>query len=137
MIQRIQSVWLFLASLLTFLTLKLSFYSGTLLADNQYHQLNGTDDLLLMILTIALGMLTFITIFLFKKRVVQLRLTVLALLLDLALIYLYYRQTITKFTQGEYAITAALHLVIILALVFAARGINNDEKLIKNSDRLR
>ena len=137
MIQRIQSVWLFLASLLSFLTLKLSFYSGTHLTDNQYHQLNGTDNLLLMILTILLGMLTFITLFLYKKRVVQLRLTVLALLLDLALIYLYYRQTITQFTQGEYAITAALHIVIILALLFAAKGINNDEKLIKNSDRLR
>jgi hypothetical protein len=136
MIQRIQSVWLFVASVLTFLSLKLSFYSGTHLPDNLYHQVNGTDTLLLMITTIALGVLTLITIFLYKTRIVQLRLTILALLLDLVLVYLYYRKT-TEFIQGAYSITAALHIVIILALFFAARGINKDEKLIKDSDRLR
>ena len=55
MIQRIQSVWLFVASALAFMLLKLSFYTGTHLPDNQYDQLTGTDTLLLMITTIALG----------------------------------------------------------------------------------
>jgi hypothetical protein len=29
------------------------------------------------------------------------------------------------------------HLLILIALIFSARGINKDEKLIKDSDRLR
>ena len=136
MIQRIQSVWLFVAAAVTFLTLKLSFYSGTLPADTLYHQLNGTDTILLMSTTILLGVLSLVNIFLFKKRKIQLRLTILAIVLELLLIFLFYRET-TKFVQGEYAITAALHVVIILSLIFAARGINADEKLIRNSDRLR
>ena len=136
MIQRIQSVWLLIASVVTFLTLNFSFYSGTLLADNLYHQLNGTDNFVLMATTIALGMLTLITIFLYKTRVVQLRLCIVAIVIELLLIYLYYRETL-YFTKGEYAITAAAHLIIIIALALAANGISKDEKLIKDSNRLR
>ncbi len=136
MLQRIQSVWLLLASVLTFLTLKLSFYSGTYLPDNLYHQLNGTQNLGLMILTIGLGVLTLITIFLFKNRVTQLWLCIVAILLDVVLLFLYYQQT-KDFSMGDYAITAVLHIIIIAALILAARGINKDEKLIKDSNRLR
>ena len=136
MIQRIQSVWLLVAGIVTFLTLKFSFYSGTYLPDNQYHQLNGTENILLMITTIALGVLSIITIFLFKTRIVQLRLCIAGILLDLLVLFLYYR-AMQNFTKGEFAITASSHIIIILALVFAARGINKDEKLIKDSDRLR
>jgi Domain of unknown function (DUF4293) len=136
MIQRIQSVWLLVASVVTFLTLKFSFYSGTYLPDNQYHQLNGTDNILLMVTTIAVGVLTLITIFLFKTRVIQLRLCVTGILLDLLLIFFYFR-AIQDFTKGEYAITAAAHIIIIIALFLAVRGINKDEKLIKDSNRLR
>lgn len=136
MIQRIQSIWLLIASVVAFLTLKLSFYSGTYLPDNLYHQLNGTESLTLMIPTIALGVLTLITIFLFKNRVTQLWLCIVAILLDLLVLFLYYRET-SNFTKGDYAFTAVLHVLIISALVLAARGINKDEKLIKDSNRLR
>ena len=136
MIQRIQSVWLLIASILTFLTLKFSFYSGTYLPDNQYHQLNGTDNILLMTSTIALGVLAIINIFLYKNRIIQLRLCIVAILLDLLLVFLYFR-ALSDFTRGEYAITAAAHLLIIISLILAANGINRDEKLIRSSDRLR
>jgi len=128
MIQRLQSVWLLVASIVTFLTLKFSFYSGTHLPDNQYHQLNGTDNFLLMIITVGLGMLTLITIFLYKTRVLQLRLCIAGIFLDLLLLYLYYRAT-QHFSKGEFAITAAFHLLIILSLIFAANGINKMRNL--------
>jgi hypothetical protein len=136
MIQRIQSVWLLVASAMAFLTLKVSFYSGTFLTDNQYHQLNGTDNILLMTTTIAVGIVALMAIFLYKTRVIQLRLCIIGILLDLLLLFLYLKAK-QNFTQGEYAITAALHLVIQLSLAFAARGIRKDDKLIKDSDRLR
>ena len=136
MIQRIQSVWLLIASIVAFLTLKLSFYSGTYLPDNLYHQLNGTENLRLMIPTIALGVLTLVTIFMFKNRVTQLWFSLAAIVLDIIIIFLYY-QTVKDFTRGDYAITAALHVLIIIALALAMRGINKDEKLIKESNRFR
>lgn len=136
MIQRIQSIWLLIASVVTFFTLKVSFYSGTYLPDNLYHQLNGTESLTIMIPTIGLGILSLVTIFLFKNRVAQLWLCIVAILLDLLLLFLYYKET-SNFTKGDYAFTAVLHIVIITALILAARGINKDEKLIKDSNRLR
>lgn len=136
MIQRIQSLWFLLASAVSFLTLKLSFYSGTYLPDNLYHQLNGTENLTLMVPTIALGIVTLISIFLYKNRPTQLWLCVVGLIIDFVLVFLYFRAT-KDFTQGDYAITAALHLVIIIALVLAFTGIKKDEKLIKESNRFR
>ncbi len=136
MIQRIQSLWLLLASACAFATFKFSYYSGTKLNDIALHELNATGTLLLMITTIAVGGLALFNIFLFKKRTLQLRLCVLGILLEAVLIFLYYREVKT-FTQGTYSLTAILHSIIVLAFVLAARSINKDEKLVKDSDRLR
>ena len=136
MIQRIQSIWLLLAAACAFATFKFSYYSGTKAEDTVLHELNATTTLLLMITTIAIGVLALVTIFLFKKRTLQLRLCVLGILLEAVLIFLYYRD-VTTFLKGTYSLTALLHSIIVLAFVLAARGINNDSKIIKDSDRLR
>ena len=75
-------------------------------------------------------------IFLYKNRKLQFRLTILALLLSLLNIFLYYRETLA-YTEGNYTITAILTLLIPIFLFFASRGIYKDEKLIKSADRLR
>ncbi len=136
MIQRIQSLWLLLAAACAFAGFKFSYYTGTKAADTTLYQLNATSTLLLMITTIAVGVLALITIFLFKQRTLQLRLCFLGILLEAVLIFLYYRET-TTFTQGTYSLTAILHSIIVLAFVLAARSINKDSKMVKDSDRLR
>lgn len=136
MIQRIQSLWLLLAAACAFAGFKFSYYSGNKLNDTLLHELKASDNFLLMITTIAVGGLAFITIFLYKKRALQFKLCLLGILLEAILIFLYYRET-TTFTQGTYSLTAILQSVIVLAFVLAARGINNDSKLLKESDRLR
>ena len=136
MIQRIQSLWLLLAAACAFAGFKFPYYSGTKLNDVALYELNATSTILLMVTTIAVGVLALINIFLYKKRPLQLRLCVLGILLEALLIFLYYRET-TAFVQGTYSLTSILHSVIVLAFVLAARGINKDEKLIKTSDRLR
>ncbi len=47
MIQRVQTIWMILAAIAVFLTLKFSFYSGTLAVDNSYHALMATDNFFL------------------------------------------------------------------------------------------
>jgi hypothetical protein len=89
-----------------------------------------------MLTTIVLGLLIFIIIFLFKTRIIQLRFCIVAIILDLLLIFLYYKAT-QNYSTGAYSITAISHVVIILSLFFAARGISKDEKLVKDSNRLR
>ena len=136
MIQRIQSLWLLLAAACAFAGFKFPYYSGTKLNDPVLYELNATSTIFLMVTAIAVGVLALINIFLYKKRTLQLRLCVLGILLEALLIFLYYRET-TTFTQGTYSLTAILHSVIVLAFVLAARGINKDSKLLKETDRLR
>ncbi len=136
MIQRIQSIWLLLASACAFATLYLSYYTGTKTGEGAVQELIGRSTLPLMITTVAVGILALITIFLFKNRNLQLRLCFLGILLEAVLIFLYYLEVKT-FSTGEYSLTALLHSIIVLAFVIAARGISKDNKLVKGSDRLR
>ncbi len=148
MIQRVQTLWMILAAILAFLTIKFSFYSGTLVLDNtanavtslatdgSYHVLRATDSFLILILTSALGTGIIINIFLFKQRSVQMRITLVAILLEFLIVFLYIRET-NKYSQGNFNIWSALHIFIVLFLIFAAKGIYKDSKLIKDSNRLR
>ena len=136
MIQRVQSIWLLLASAATLLSLKTSFYSGTLIADNSFHSVMGIDSYGVMILTVALATALFINIFLFKKRMIQFRICIFALLAECLIIFLYFRE-IKNFSTGNFNLWCALHIFILLFIILAAVGIYKDEKLIKDSNRLR
>lgn len=136
MIQRIQSLWLLLASACAFASFKFPYYSGTNAKGISPYELNATENFLLLITTIVVGGLALFNIFLFKKRTLQLRLCILGIFLDALLIFLYYRE-VNTFVQGTYSLTAILHSIIVIAFFLAARAINKDEKLVKDSDRLR
>ena len=148
MIQRIQTIWMILAAIAIFLTIKFSFYSGTLAlqntadavtsmaTDGSYHLVTATDNFLILILTSALGTGIIINIFLFKHRSIQIRIIIAAILAECLIVFLYIRET-QKFSQGNFNIWAILHFLIVIFLVLAARGIYKDSKLIKESNRLR
>ena len=137
MIQRIQSIWLLLAAVCVFLTLKFSTYVGTNKDLIPSSFLNGIATFPFIFLTLAVGILTLITIFLYKNRKLQLRLTILAVLLEAGLIFLYYKEIQTFIGKGTFSIYAILHVGVVVFLILAARGINSDNKLIKDSNRLR
>ena len=136
MLQRIQTIWLLFASVCAFLTLKFSTYTGTTKDLIPSAFLTGTSTIPLIMATLAVGIVSLITIFLYKNRKLQLRLTLLSILLEAVLIFLYYNQ-IKTFTGGAISITALFHLGVLVFLILAARGISSDEKLIKDSNRLR
>lgn len=141
MIQRIQTIWLFLAALATFLGYKLSFFSGNFVGpDNvkNFSYLTAGSSLGILFLTGILGAIILVAIFLFKNRKLQLRLTLGALILSVINIVLYYLQA-RKFVpnEGSYNITAIVSILVPVFLVLAARGINGDQKLVKSLDRLR
>lgn len=148
MIQRVQTLWMLLAAIAVFLTIKFSFYSGTLAiqngadavtsmaTDGRYHLVMATDNFFILILTSALGTGIIINIFLFKHRSIQIRIIIAAILMECLIIFLYFRET-EKYTQGNFNIWAILHILIIIFLIMASRGIYRDSKLIKESNRLR
>lgn len=137
MLQRIQTVWLLLAGIAALLTLKLPYYGGIQQVNVPYNELNGiTGGIGILLVTVFIAVIAFVCVALYKNRTTQLRLCVAAILLEALLIFLYYRQ-VSAYAQGTYALTSILHMFIVLFFVLAARGINKDEKLIKDSDRLR
>ena len=141
MIQRIQSVWLFLAALAAFAGFKLAFFSGNIvIADKSkvFQHLNATSNIGILLLTALIGALALLALFLYKNRRLQLRMSLAGLMLAIINIILYYLQT-QKFVPGEgsYNITAIVTLLVPIFFLLASRGINNDQKLVKSLDRLR
>ena len=142
MIQRIQSVWLFLAAVAAALTLKYPFYVGAWLRVGGMQQpqteLSGYyPSTLILIVTVVVIVLSLIALIMFKNRKQQMLLAVLGLLISLALIYFYYNEIKTHFAGGTVALTSILTFLIPILLFFAIRGIYRDMKLVKSVDRLR
>jgi uncharacterized membrane protein len=139
MLQRIQTIWLLLAAICAFLTIRLSFYSGNIESPGQpasFQYLNAGFNIWILILTVALVCIAAIDIFLYKNRKLQGRLAILGILFSVLNIYLYYKQT-QKFTVGNYDLTAILAIVLPVLFFLAFRGIYRDQKLVKSLDRLR
>lgn len=136
MLQRIQTIWLLLAAVCTFAGLKLPFYSGTNKDGIPSSLLTGLSPVYLLMLTVAIGVISLITIFMYKNRPLQIKLSVLAVLLQIGLIYLYYHQS-TFFTSGTFALTAILQPAVLVFLILAIAGIRRDSKIIAASNRLR
>ncbi|MEO6537331.1 MAG: DUF4293 domain-containing protein [Ferruginibacter sp.] len=140
MLQRIQSVWLLLATACVFAGLNFPFYSGINVSGEQQYVLKGTENILFMLLTVSIGLLSLIAIFMYKNRTVQLRLGIAAAVLQAGLIYLYYHYSHKVFltsTYNTYALWAVFQPAALLFLILAIMGIRRDNKIIKESNRLR
>ena len=96
MIQRLQSVWLLLASVCAFLTFRVSFYYGVKVGSTVNESLNANSHMLLIICAAATGLGAFIAIFLYKDRKVQLRITIITLIISLIYLVLYFVQTLHR-----------------------------------------
>ena len=136
MLQRIQTIWLLLAAVCIFLTMEFSTYIGGQ-TDGVMHILKGTENKLMTILTSMVGVAAAIAIFLYKNRKLQLRIVLIAFFLEFVLVFLYYKE-ISKLTiSGAFSFTAGFHVAFIILVLLAMRGITNDDKLVKDSSRLR
>jgi hypothetical protein len=140
MIQRLQSLWLLIASALAFATLRISFFSGNILVENvkQFQRFTAMSNIFLMILTVVVAIGSLITLFLYKNRKLQIKITTALLVLSILDLVLYYLQTKNFVpTDWSFDLTAVLALAIPFFLILAIRGISKDEKLIRSVDRLR
>ena len=140
MIQRLQSLWLLIASALAFATLKISFFSGNILVENvkQFQRFTAMTNMFLMILTVVVGIGALVALFLYKDRKLQIKITAAVLILSVLNLILYYLQT-NNFIPTDWAfdLTAIAALTIPFFLIMAIRGISKDEKTIRSLDRLR
>lgn len=140
MIQRIQSIWLLLASVAAFLTLKIPFFSGnqldTVANVKQFLLLTALNNIWLLMLTVAVGVASLVAILLFKDRKRQLLVVASLLVIAILNLALYFAET-KKFAEGNINLTALLAFSIPVWLALALRGIWKDEQLVKSTNRLR
>jgi hypothetical protein len=149
MIQRIQSIYLFLAAALTGSQFGVPYAKTTdvvtttnaipALSDGV---LNPADNIGLLGLTALSILVTLAAVFLYKNRPLQARITmggVLVTVLSLLLAGLLVKQTLDAAGQSAVQLYAGLGLPV-LALLFqwlALRGIKKDDNLVRSMDRLR
>ena len=139
MIQRIQTIWLFLAALFAALTYKFPFYTGNIISKENVHlyeKLVASSSFLVLIFTAALVAGTIFIIFMYKNRKQQIWLTVAAAGLSIINIILYFTE-LKKFNSGSMSLTSVFALAIPVFLIVAINGMWKDEKLVKSLDRLR
>ena len=138
MIQRIQTLWLLMATGIGALIWFLPIFSDeTILKD-----LFINESLFLMLGVVFSSITSFVTIFLFKKRGTQKQLIIVNICLALTIIVLEYVEVKSfkasfNIQQGHWQISAILPFFIILFLIFGYRGIRKDEKLLSSTDRIR
>jgi Ca2+/Na+ antiporter len=137
MLQRIQTIWLLLAAICAFATLKFSFYSGlNPTSPGVYVKINGMTGVPVMITTIAVGIIACITIFLYNNRPLQQKLCLLGIVLQVLQIVLLFNQS-GKFEIGTFSLTSIIYVAVLMFFFFAFKGIRHDEKIVKESNRLR
>ncbi len=145
MIQRVQSIFLLLVVIISGILILVPVYelhdvdqaSGSLTVKS----FNIADNSLLMILNVAVGVLAFITIFMYKWRNVQARLCTIGLLLTCLLIGLLFFVADTMSSNMnqriEYQYGSYLPLFELIFLFLASRFVKKDEELVRSADRLR
>jgi hypothetical protein len=135
MIQRIQTIWLLLAAVCGFTSLKTSFYIGSISTEPASH-LTAMSNIWLMILTIVTATITCVSIFMYNNRPLQLKLVLATITVSVIVCVLYFLES-QKFAVGGFALTSIIVIAVPVLQTLAAIGIYKDEKLVKSVDRLR
>ena len=150
MIQRIQTLYLFLVVVLGTLLCVFSPVQFLLPEATEYVSLSVMDKWPLAVMTIAVPVLAMVTIFLFKRRLLQARLNIMNVILCFgyyAMLALYTAYVVKGHEMiGEQTLAGAdwylnvwagIPLVNVVLLMMATRRILKDEALVRAADRLR
>jgi hypothetical protein len=143
MIQRIQTVYLLLTSVISgVLIFVFNLWKSIEKSVFALDLLNSESSLLKGIPVLFLGsaILAFVAIFLFKNRKLQFVMARLTILINLILLGLLIYVSLTlpgEASVSEKGIGMFIPILAILLLVLANKAIKKDEDLVKSVDRLR
>ena len=133
MIQRIQTIWLLLASAAAFVTLRLPFYyTPTPMA----LEIDGSAQYTTLISLAFSGCLSFISIFLYGNRMLQLKVVLVNFFLSVLIGFFIYKIVIANPGGGFTLASVGLFLLPILQLMSVV-NIYKDQRMVTNADRLR
>ncbi len=147
MIQRIQTVYVFISAILitSLIKLKLADLSVneelyTFFAKGIYNGENLVfNGLAILIFIILITLLHFIVIFLYKKRILQIRILVFTIVLLVGLFGMFFYFTYAGFTDVKVAFKIPVIFPVIAAILdfLAIRAIGKDEALVRSLNRIR
>jgi hypothetical protein len=133
MIQRIQTIWLLLASAAAFSVLRFPFYyTPTPFA----LEINGSAGYSTLISLAFSACLSFITIFLYGNRMLQLKVVIVNFLLSVLVGYFVYKIIVANPGGGFTLPSLALFIIPVLQIM-AMVNIYKDERKVKSADRIR
>ncbi len=151
MIQRIQSLYLLIVVILMGLMLNNPIIS--FIIDNKIYDLtafklaeNNTKEEIfatmpLAIIIIAVALISFLTIFLYKNRKLQMKLTLFNWVLTIGvyvLIFYYYEQAMAiKKLVFAFRMPLIYPLISLILLILAFRGIKKDEEIVQSINHIR
>ena len=152
MIQRIQSIFLLAALILQVIFISaplanffmtdytIAFYAKGFIDISTGDNLFST--LPLHILCWGIPILTLVTLFLYKKRMLQMRICIYNILINIGLIGMLFMQMSAfqknnEVNTSSYGIPMVIPIASIILIFLAYRGIRKDELLVKAYDRLR
>jgi drug/metabolite transporter (DMT)-like permease len=136
MIQRIQTLWLLLASICAFASVKLPFYFGSLEVPGPTITITPYDNFMLLVFVIATALMGLVSIFLFSNRSLQIKMCIVGLVLSLANL-MHYFLFMKNFKTGGLSLYSILSFLVPVFFILAIRSIYKDQKLLKSLDRLR
>jgi hypothetical protein len=155
MIQRVQSLYLLLTTLLSGLFLKGNFLkfintegSGTIVNFTGIYKATGDKgfDLIekllpLSIMFVLIPVISVVAIFLYKNRKLQLKITLILIIISISLIVIsaYYGISLMNSYHASFVpgIKMFTPFLILVFAILAYRGIKKDEALVKSYDRIR
>lgn len=155
MIQRVQTIWLFLATLALILMIFLPVLTVEVkTTETSLHTMGLYEDVVgrpgigtlkeaftpLLVTNIVVALLCFINIFNFKRRRMQKRIAVVSILLIVgfaAWCAVFGENLPGGLQNAHFDFAAYLPALSVLFCIFAIGGINKDEKLIRSAERLR
>jgi len=147
MIQRIQTVYIFVAAVLVAALFKLKL--ADLSVNNELMEFYARgiikggdilfDGLPILLFTGLIVLLHLAVIFLYKKRILQIRILVFTIILLLGLFGMFFYFTYTGFDGASVAFKVPVAFPIIAVILdwLAIRAIGKDEALIRSLNRLR
>ncbi|MCI5744602.1 DUF4293 domain-containing protein [Phocaeicola faecicola] len=149
MIQRIQTVYLLIVAILMVLMMSFPigfFYTEAAVAEMSNLSVALPDGALdytpwaLFVLLMLVAVLSLATIFLYKKRMLQIRLTLFSSIVLIgyyATLAFFVYSTLKGYGSFTYSWTVSLPVVSIILNWLAIRAIGKDEMLVKAYERLR
>ena len=149
MIQRIQSLYLLLVIIAYTLLFFFPIATYTAMSSDNLTEIttrfsllgitnaNSNSTIPLMVAVILLAIAALVTIFLYKKRLLQIKITAIVLLAHMGLVVALFYSGGKIGVNPAYDAGMYIALIPLVFLVLANRAIRRDEKMVRSTDRLR